>query len=107
METVVGFQCTNCSQGLVAETLSQNLCPIKLNGVALECVDKFCYLGDMIGSGGGAEDAPSMKVKCTWGKFRQLSPIFMARRTLLKLKGNVYRTCVQSVMVYGSETSEQ
>src|SRR5208282_105427 len=44
LETVVGFQCTNCSQGLAAETLSQKLCPINLNGDTLECVDKFCYL---------------------------------------------------------------
>ena len=78
--------------------------PHKLNGDTLECVDKFCYLGDMIGSGGGAEDAPSMRVKCAWGKFRELSPILMARRASLKLKGNVYRTCVQSVTVYVSET---
>ena len=42
LETVVGFQCTNCSQGLVAETLSQKLYPIKLNGDSLECVDNFC-----------------------------------------------------------------
>ena len=31
LETVVGFQCTNCSQGLVVETISQKLCLIKLN----------------------------------------------------------------------------
>ena len=67
-------------------------------------MDKFCYLGDMIGSGGGAEDASGMRVKCAWGKFRELSPILTARRASLKLKGKVYRTCVQSVMVYGSET---
>ena len=84
--------------------LSQKLCHIKLNGASLECVDKFCYLGDLIGSGGGAEDASSMRVKCAWGKFSELSPILTARRVLLKLKGKVYRTCVQSVMVYGSET---
>ena len=104
METVVDFQCTNCSQGLVAGSLSDKLCPIKLNGDTLECVDKFCYLGDMIGSGGGAEEASSMRVKCAWGKFMELSPILTARKASLKLKGKVYRTCVQSVMVYGSET---
>ena len=86
------------------QTLSQKLCPIKLNGDSLECVDTFCYLGDMIGSGGGAEDASSMRVKCAWGKFRELSPIFTARRASLKLKGKVYRTCVQRVMIYGNET---
>jgi hypothetical protein len=80
------------------------LCPIKLIGDSLECVDNFCYLGDMIGSGGSAEDASSMRVKCAWGKFRELSPILTARSASLKLKGKVYRACVQSVMVYGSET---
>ena len=80
------------------ETVSEKLCPIKLNGDSLECVDKFCYLGDMIGSGGGGEDASSMRVTCAW-----VSPILTARRASLKLKGKVYRTGVQSVMVYGSE----
>ena len=68
LETVVGFQCTSCSLGLVAETVYQKQCPIKLNGDTLEWVDKFCYLGAMIGSYGGAEDASSMRVKCAWGK---------------------------------------
>ena len=70
----------------------------------LECGDKFCYLGDMIGSEGGAEEASRMRVKCAWGKFRELTPILTARRAEAKLKGKVYRTCVQSVLVYGSET---
>src|SRR5208282_1215302 len=73
LETAVGFQCTNCSQGLVAETISQKLCPIKLNGDSLECVDRFCYLGDM-------------RVKCAWGKFRELPLILTTRRASLKLK---------------------
>ena len=38
------------------------------------------------------------------GKFRELSPILTARSASLQLKGKVYRACVQSVMVYGSET---
>src|SRR5208282_4882748 len=58
----------------------------------------------MIGSGGGAEDASSMRVKRAWGKFRELSSILTARRASLKLKGKVYETCVQSVLVYGSKT---
>src|SRR5208282_2006785 len=67
-------------------------------------MDKFCYLEDMIGSGGGTEEASRMRVKCAWGKFRELAPILMARRASLRLKGNVYHICVQSVLVYGSET---
>ena len=63
---------------------------------------KFCYLGDMIGSGSGAEEASSIGVKCVCGKLRELSPVLTARRATLKLKGKVYRTCVQSVLVHGT-----
>ena len=35
----------------------------------LEVVDKFCYLGDVIGKSGGAEEASRARVRCAWGKF--------------------------------------
>ena len=37
-----------------------------------ECVENFCYLGDMIGSGGGSEEAAkgqSEMCECAWTKF--------------------------------------
>ena len=70
----------------------------------LECVNKFCYLGDMIGSSGGAEEAPRARVRCAWGKFRELAPILTSRGASLKVKGKVYSACVQCVMTYGNET---
>jgi hypothetical protein len=70
----------------------------------LECVSKFCYLGDMIGSGGGAEEASRARVWCAWGKFRELGLIVTSRGASLKVKGKVYSACVQCVMTYGSET---
>jgi len=38
------------------------------DGKKIELVDKFCYLGDMIGAGGGVEEATRTRVKCAWGK---------------------------------------
>jgi len=29
-----------------------------------EYVDKFCYLGDLFGAEGGAEEAPGARVRC-------------------------------------------
>ena len=43
------------------------------NNQSLECVDKFCYLGDMIAAGGGAEEASRARVRCAWAKFRELA----------------------------------
>ena len=73
MELAVGFQCTNCTQGAVVNAVSQELCSIQVNCDTLECVDKFCYLGDMISSGNGAEETFRMRGKCVWGKFRELA----------------------------------
>jgi hypothetical protein len=70
----------------------------------LEIADKFCYLGDMTGAGGGVVEAITARIKCAWAKFRELEPILASRGASLRTKGKIFRTCVQSVMVYGSET---
>ena len=50
--------------------------------VKLECVPKFCYLGDTLGVGGGVEEgveeAARARVRCAWAKFKELSPILTA-----------------------------
>jgi len=45
-----------------------------------------------------------MKVKYAWNKFRELQPIITKRGASLKIKGTIYRACVKSVLVYGTET---
>ena len=73
-------------------------------GDRVDLVEKFCYLGDMIEAGGGVKVATRARVRCAWAKFRELSPILTARDASQKVRGKVYRVCVQSVMVYFSET---
>ena len=65
-------------------------------------VRKFCYLGDML-NGGGSRLASISRVGCGWKKFRELSGI-LTSKVALRLKGKVYGACVQSSMIYGSET---
>jgi hypothetical protein len=61
----------------------------------LECVDSFCYLGDMLDAGGGVEDVTKNRVKCARGKFRELIPILITRGASLRVKvkyiGPVFR----------------
>ena len=70
----------------------------------LECVTKFCYLGDTLGVGGGMEEAARARVRCAWAKFKELSPILTARGASYRIKGEIYKACVQSVLTYGTET---
>ena len=58
----------------------------------------------MLGAGGGAEEATRKRVRCRWAKFRELETILKAKGPSWKLKGKIYRACLQSVMVYGGNT---
>ena len=49
------------------------------NGIVLENVGKFCYLGDTINADGGADSAVVARVPSAWKKFRELSPILPER----------------------------
>ena len=59
-------------------------------GGTLECADKFCYLGDMIGAGGGAQEESRTRVKFAWRKFSELRPLLTTRGASLKLQGKIY-----------------
>ena len=99
----VNFTCPKCVGRDMGEIEDRRVVDLGSAG-KLEIVDKFCYLGDMIGYGGGAEEASRTRVRCAWAKFRSLMPILTMRGASAKMKGKIYRACVQSVMVYGSET---
>ena len=100
------FTCPVCLGVAVAnvpvEPVKQNL-DLGVDG-SLAFVESFCYLGDTIGAAGGADQACRTRVRCAWSKFRELMPILTSRGASLKLKGKIYMQCVQSTMVYGSET---
>src|SRR5437867_543084 len=97
------LKCRNCSEG-GAKVVNEVRQFVVEAGEELEVVDKFCYLGDVIGKGGGAEEASRARVRCAWGKFRDLRMLLTVRGASLRLKGKIYRASVQRVLVYGSET---
>jgi len=100
----MAFECLTCL-GLGKEKTVKELKSVELvQGVNLEVVKEFCYLGDMIGAGGGAEEAARTRVRCAWGKFNQLGLMLAVRGASLRLKGRIYASYVRSVMIYGSET---
>ena len=103
LQSVSGYRCARCVSGNPSQTEVLGEISLGIDG-SLECVEEFRYLGDMIAAGGGAEAASRARVRCAWAKFRELAPILTSRGASLKVKGEVYRACVQRVLVYGSET---
>ena len=57
------------------------------NRVHVENVGKFCYLGDMLNVGGGANSVSLARVHCAWRKFKELSGILTRNEVSFKLKG--------------------
>src|SRR6267154_797308 len=103
IKKLVNFKCRNCAVGgvKVVDGLKQFVLG---NGEKVEVVEKFCYLGDVIGKGGGAEESSRARVRCAWGKFMELKMLLTVRGASLRVKGKIYRACVQRVLLYGSET---
>ena len=44
------------------------------------------------------------RVRCGWKKFRELRPLLCSKAVSLKVKGSLFKSCVQTVLLYGSET---
>jgi len=61
---VAGFRCKKCvdEQLFQEDVAMKEIMTTSLD--KLECVDKFCYLGDLIGAGGGTEKVSRAIVRC-------------------------------------------
>ena len=99
-----GYSCAKCVGGRSAEGGVDEQVVVLGDGSSLECTNRFCYLGDMLGAAGGCGEASRTRVRAAWGQFHEFASLLTRRGTPLKQKGRIYRTCVQSVMVYASET---
>ena len=58
----------------------------------------------MLEAGGGSEASSVTRVKCNWKKYRDLLPLLGSKAVSLKTKGDLYRSSMQHVLLYGSET---
>ena len=83
----INFQCPKCSEPQVAIDTKKDKKGLVLDqNVEFESVDRFCYLGDMISAGGGAELSSRMRVRYAWSKFTELSIILPSRSASLMIK---------------------
>ena len=69
----------------------------------VEMVKGFCYLGDRLNASGGCEMAVTARARLGWVKFRECGELLHGKKFLLKMKGRIYQSCVQSAVLYGRE----
>ena len=89
-------RCKKHANGLVGPV--EELCE------EVETVKSICYLGDRVNASGGCEVAVRARVRIGWVKFKECGELRNSKRFSLKMKGMIYRSCVRSAMLYGSET---
>ena len=98
------FQCKSCVSEIQNDQRDEQKEIDMGEDGKLELVQQFCYLGDMIGAGGGSEEAVRCRIRCAWGKFNELAPMLTKRGLSLRMKGNLYDLYVRKVLIHGSET---
>ena len=77
---------------------------ILVGGGVVGVVTKFCYLGDVLDSEGGAERAVRARVAAAWGKWREISGLLLNKCIALARRGMVFDVCIRSMILYGGET---
>ena len=93
-------RCADLSRPIDGRVLTE----VAVDGKNLEVVDQFCYLGDMIASGGGCMNAITNRCRVAWASFRRLLPILTSRQIPHQVRGRVFDACVRSTMLHGGET---
>ena len=74
----------------------------------LECVIKFCFLGDTLGAELGVEEAARARVRCIWAKFKELSPILTAPGASYRIKGKIYKGfCPECINIWDGNLDDE
>ena len=76
---------------------------INLDGGNILVVDRFSYLGDVLGVEGGAQEAVTSRIRSAWKKFKQVSNVICGKSISLKVRGTLYKSNVRSALTYGAE----
>ena len=92
------FICSKC-KGIMEVTVDS----IKKLCDEVETVNGFCYLGDRLNSSGGCEAEITARIRIGCVRFRKCGVLLLGNRFPLRIKGKVYRCCVKSAILYGSE----
>ena len=77
---------------------------IKLDGLDLNIVDKFKYLGSTIDCKGELECEITHRINAAWMNWKRMTGVLCDRRMNVRLKGKIHKTVIRPAMIYGAET---
>ncbi|XP_026684524.1 uncharacterized protein LOC113470359 [Diaphorina citri] len=68
---------------------------LHLDGVELNVMDKFKYLGSVVDKEGELDCEIAYRVSAAWMNWKKMTGVLCGKRMSLKMKGKVYRTVVR------------
>ncbi|KMQ82593.1 endonuclease-reverse transcriptase [Lasius niger] len=77
---------------------------VNINNKTIANVEEFSYLGAKLSTQGGTDDDIEERIVKARNCFKSLNKIWRSSNMTLKIKINLYRSLVRSVLLYGSET---
>ena len=86
-----GYRCAKCVRGGCTSGDAEEQEVVLEDGSSLECVNRFCYLGDMLGVAGGCGKAPRTRVRGAWGQLKDFAELLTRRGMPLRQKGEYTR----------------
>ena len=101
LANVRGFHCAKCLR-VITDSVDEAT-SVRLRTDTVEVVKEFCYLGDILCTEGDVSSAVTGRIQSGWKKFKEVSRMLCTKHVSLKLKGELYKTCVRSVLCYGAE----
>ena len=87
----IGSKCKGIMEGTMDSI--EKLCD------EVETGNRPCYLGNSV----GCEAAVTARVRIGWVRLRECGELLLGNKFPLRMKGNVYRCCVRSAILCGSE----
>ena len=96
------FKCKRCL-GAARPIDNRPMVDFSIGDDVLEVVDSFCYLGDSICAGGGCQRAITTRIRCAWGKFRELLPLLTSKSLSFHRRGHLFGTCVRRALLHAAE----
>lgn len=103
LNRVTEFRCPACVRQETEEEESGQR-EVEVHGERLECVDSFCYLGDVVDCEATVERSVRSRIAAAWNKWRELAPLLVNQGIPLRIRGRFFDACIRPVLLYASET---
>ncbi len=97
----VGFRYPMCGGGGQREVDVRH---VRMGEAPAEVVGSYCYFGDVVRCAGGAGAAVRARIACAWKSCWEPTSLLVNQNIPLGSRAQVYRACVRSVLLYGTET---